>query len=82
MKKFLCVYSCDMGMTELKFHHTAEGTSAKAVEAEYEVEHDECGLDTESSPIGGAEGQYCTTLLRVIPITDEQNKFLNKISIY
>ena len=82
MKDFLCIYSCDMGETELKFHHTAKGKSAKAVEAEYEVEHDGCGLDTESSPIGGAEGKYCTTLIRVVPITAEQKKFLNKISIW
>jgi hypothetical protein len=82
MKTFLCIYDCNMGETELKFHHMAEGLEIHQVRAEHEVEHDDCGLDTEDSPIGGACGQYCTELVDVIPVTPTQKKFLNKIGIY
>jgi hypothetical protein len=71
-----------MGISEMPFFHLAEGTSKTKVVAEHEVEHDESGLDTEDSPIGGAEGQYCTDLYEVIEITASQKKFLNKIGIY
>jgi hypothetical protein len=80
-KTFLCVFDSRMGETEIKFHHTATGTSRQEVENEHEVEH-ENGLDTEDSPIGGANGQYCTELVDVIEITPTQKKFLNKIGIY
>jgi len=82
MKTFLCIYECRMGETEINFHHTAEGKDEESVFEEHEVEHDICGLDTEDSPIGGACGQYCTELIKVVPITDAKKKFLNTIGIY
>ena len=80
-KTFICVYECRMGETEITYRHLAEGASVEEVTTEHEVEH-ENGLDTENSPIGGADGQYFTELIRVIPITPTQKKFLNSICIY
>jgi hypothetical protein len=80
-KTFLCIYDCNMGETELKFHHMVEGLEINQVIAEHEVEH-EGGLDTEDSPIGGACGQYHTELISVVPITPAQKKFLNEIGIH
>lgn len=81
-KRFVCVYECRMGDTELTWQHMAEGTSREEVIAKHEVEHDESGLDMENSPIGGAEGQYRTVLIDVIPVTPEQRDFLNSIGIH
>jgi len=81
MKTFICVYECRMGETEIYWHHLAEGTDRDSVMAEHEVEHED-GLDTENSPIGGADGQYYTELIDVKPITPAQKKFLNSIRIY
>lgn len=81
-KTFVCVYECRMGDTEIKWQHMAEGTNAEEVMKEHEVEHDESGLDLDNSPIGGAEGQYRTVLIDVIPVTLTQKKFLNEIGIY
>ena len=81
-KHFICQFSVRIGDTELYWHHLAEGTDEDEVFEEHEVEHDECGLDTEDSPIGGACGQYCTELVNVKRITPTQKKFLNSIGIY
>jgi hypothetical protein len=80
-KTFLCVYDCRMGETEIQYRHLAEGVSKAKVEEIHEVEHDN-GLDCDNSPIGGAEGQYFTELIDVIPVTPTQKKFLNKIGIH
>jgi hypothetical protein len=70
-----------MGETEITWHHLAEGTSVEEVTEAHEVEHD-CGLDTDSSPIGGAEGQYFTELVNVIQITPTQKKLFNSVGIH
>jgi len=82
MANFLCKYSVTMGETEVNFFHIAEGKDEDSVFDEHEVEHDECGLDTEDSPVGGGIGEKCTELERVIKITAAQKKFLNKIGIH
>jgi len=81
MPEFVCVYETRIGDTELNFHHIATGISIEKVAKEHEVEHDG-GLDTEDSPIGGANGQYCTELIKVLPITLVEKRFLNEIGIH
>jgi len=81
-KHFILKYSVVFCDTELNFFHLAEGKNADEVEAEHEVEHDACGLDTEDSPVGGCVGEKCTELETVREITPAQKKFLNKIGIY
>jgi hypothetical protein len=80
-KSFICIYECRMGETEIRWHHLAEGESVEAVAKEHAVEH-ENGLDTDSSPIGGACGQYFTELMDVKEITPIQKEFLNSIGIH
>jgi hypothetical protein len=81
MKTFVCVYKCRMGNTELTWQHLAEGENEEEVSKAHEVEH-KFGLDTENSPIGDAAGQYYTELIKVIPVTPNQKKFLNEIGIH
>ena len=80
-KTFICVYECRMGETEIKWQHLAEGISAEEVAKEHKVEHKN-GLDTENSPIGGANGQYYTELINVLSVTPIQKEFLNTIGIF
>jgi len=81
-KNFLCRFNVLMGETGMKHYYIDQGTSKDDVIERNEVEHDECGLDTENSPIGGACGQYCTELYDVYEITPDQKKFLNSIGIH
>ena len=82
MKNFLCRFECNMGETELPFFIIDTGKNKSEVVKKNVVKHDGIGLDTENSPIGGAEGQYCTDLYDVYEITPAQKKFLNKIGIH
>lgn len=82
MDNFLVKYSMTMCDTELSWFHLAKGKNRESVVKEHEVEHDECGLDTEDSPIGGCIGEKCTELCNVYKITPAQVKFLNKVGIH
>jgi len=80
-KHFLCQYNVTMCDTELSFFHITEGESEEKVTEECEVDHDDCGLDTESSPVGGCIGEKCTELCAVTEITSTQKNFLNSVGI-
>ncbi|RLI63950.1 MAG: hypothetical protein DRO67_04915 [Candidatus Asgardarchaeum californiense] len=80
-KIFLCRFETRIGETELNYYHLDNGKNREEVMEKNEVEHD-CGLDTEESPIGGADGQYYTELYDVVQITPTQKKFLNSIGIH
>jgi len=82
MKWFLCQFEVRIGETELNYYHIDKGENKYEVIVKNEVKHDECGLDTEDSPIGGACGQYCTELYDVYEITPAQKNFLNKVGIH
>ena len=80
-KNFLCIFETRIGDTELAYHHIMEGKNKEEVIEENEVPHED-GLDTDESPIGGADGQYYTELHSVIEITPTQKTFLNRIGIH
>jgi len=71
-----------MGETEMDFFMIDQGSSVEEVGERNEVPHGEDGLDTDESPIGGADGQYYTNLCSVIDITPTQKLFLNKCGIH
>lgn len=80
-KDFLLRFETRIGETEMSFFMIDKGKNKKEVTERNEVEHKH-GLDTENSPIGGANGQYFTELYSVTPITLDQKKFLNSIGIH
>lgn len=82
MKNFLCKYAVRIGDTEVDYYHLDTGNSEAEVALKNEVEHDECGLDTPESPVGGGVGEKCTELVNVYKITPAQKKFLNSVGIY
>jgi len=82
MKTFVVRYECRIGDTELSWFHLAEGDSEGEVIESHEVEHDDCDLDTENSPIGGNVGQKHTKLYDVYEITPKEKKLLNRIGIH
>ena len=77
-KKFLIKFVVDTGLSTLYYHFFADYKDEETAISENEVEHDECGLDTENSPIGGATGQYSTELFSVKEVSDEDYKVLRK----
>ncbi len=81
-KDFLCIFETRIGETELTYHYITQGTDEDDVREENEVPHGEDGLDTDESPIGGADGQYFTELVDVKQITPTQKKFLNRCGIH
>ena len=82
MKNFLCKFSVTMCDTESNFFYIDQGKSEEEVTSKNEVEHDDCGLDTEDSPVGGLVGEKCTELCSVHEITPKEVKFLNRIGIH
>ena len=81
-KNYLCRYDVTMCDTEVSFFCIDQGTSEEEVEENNEVEHDDCGLDTEDSPVGGCIGEKCTVLVNVKYITPNQKDFLNSCGIH
>lgn len=77
-KKFLVQFEINTGSSDLHYMFLDDGESVEECQERNEVEHDESGLDTEDSPIGGAEGQYTTELISVEEVTPKDRKVLQK----
>jgi hypothetical protein len=81
-KNFLCRFSVTMCDTEVNFFYIDQGENKTEVVEKNEVEHDECGLDTAESPVGGCIGEKCTELEAIYEVTPAQVKFLNSVGIH
>ena len=78
-KKFLLKFNVNTGSSDLPFYFIDEGASKSKVEEIHEVIHDECGLDQDNTPIGGAEGECYTEVVEIQEIMSEADyEIINK----
>jgi len=78
MPKFLIKYEVIDGEREYPFYIIEEYEDEKEAWKKTEVIHDECYLDKENTPIGGAEGECHTEVVRIREVMPEDYEVIRK----
>ena len=78
MKKFLISYEVQDGMRHYPFHIIDEYETEEEAGEKTAVIHDDCDLDLENTPIGGAEGECHTEVCNIQEISPEDYKVIRK----